>query len=197
MTETTPPSPRPRGRALRLGLLALLVLAVLLAVGIVPRIQRRSELAEAVKAARTNALVVTVVKPTLAPRVADLMLPGSIQAIQEAPIYSRVDGYLKRRLVDIGDRVQAGQVLAEIDTPDLDQQLAQGRATAAASEASLAQSRSALQQARATLQHNRATSDYARTTNLSRWRALRDRNLVAQQDVDDRQIAFDSSQADV
>jgi RND family efflux transporter MFP subunit len=124
------------------------------------------------------------------------MLPGSIQAIQEAPIYSRVDGYLKRRLVDIGDRVQAGQVLAEIDTPDLDQQLAQGRATAAASEASLAQSRSALQQARATLQHNRATSDYART-NLSRWRALRDRNLVAQQDVDDRQIAFDSSQADV
>jgi RND family efflux transporter MFP subunit len=196
MTETTPPSPRPRGRAERLGLLALLVLAVLLAVGIVPRIQRRSELAEAVKAARTNALVVTVVKPTLAPRVADLMLPGSIQAIQEAPIYSRVDGYLKRRLVDIGDRVQAGQVLAEIDTPDLDQQLAQGRATAAASEASLAQSRSALQQARATLQHNRATSDYART-NLSRWRALRDRNLVAQQDVDDRQIAFDSSQADV
>ena len=172
------------------------MLAVLLAVGLVPRIQRRSELAEAVKAARTNALVVTVVKPTLAPRVADLMLPGSIQAIQEAPIYSRVDGYLKRRLVDIGDRVQAGQVLAEIDTPDLDQQLAQGRATAAASEASLAQSRSALQQARATLQHNRATSDYART-NLSRWRALRDRNLVAQQDVDDRQIAFDSSQADV
>jgi hypothetical protein len=61
MTETPPPSPRPRGRALRLGLLALLVLAVLLAVGIVPRIQRRSELAEAVKAARTNALVGTVV----------------------------------------------------------------------------------------------------------------------------------------
>jgi RND family efflux transporter MFP subunit len=196
MTATTPTEPRRRGRALRFGLLALLVLAVLLAVGIVPRIQRRSELAEAVKAARTNALVVTVVTPTLAPKVADIMLPGSVQAIQEAPIYSRVDGYLKRRLVDIGDRVQAGQVLAEIDTPDLDQQLAQARATSAASEASLAQSRSALQQARAALQHNRATADYART-NLSRWRALRERNLVAQQDVDDRQLAVDSSQADV
>jgi multidrug efflux pump subunit AcrA (membrane-fusion protein) len=137
-----------------------------------------------------------VVKPTPGARTADFMLPGSIQAIQEAPIYSRVDGYLKRRLVDIGDRVQSGQVLAEIDTPDLDQQLAQARAAAAASEAGLAQSRSALQQARATLQHNRATSEYART-NLSRWRALLERHLVAQQDVDDRQIAFDASQADV
>ena len=183
-------------RALRLTLLGLFGLAVLLAIGILPRLQRHTELAEAVKATRSSALVVSVVKPTPGARVADLMLPGSIQAIQEAPIYSRVDGYLKRRLVDIGDRVTSGQVLAEIDTPDLDQQLAQARAAAASSEASLAQSRSALQQARATLQHNRATSEYART-NLSRWRALLDRHLVAQQDVDDRQIAFDASQADV
>jgi RND family efflux transporter MFP subunit len=204
--ETPSPESRPvalpraagprRRRALRLGLLGLVGLAVLLAIGIVPRIQRHTELAEAVKATRSSALVVSVVKPTPGARTADFMLPGSIQAIQEAPIYSRVDGYLKRRLVDIGDRVQSGQVLAEIDTPDLDQQLAQARAAAAASEAGLAQSRSALQQARATLQHNRATSEYART-NLSRWRALLERHLVAQQDVDDRQIAFDASQADV
>ena len=137
-----------RRRALRLGLLGLVGLAVLLAIGIVPRIQRHTELAEAVKATRSSALVVSVVKPTPGARTADFMLPGSIQAIQEAPIYSRVDGYLKRRLVDIGDRVQSGQVLAEIDTPDLDQQLAQARAAAAASEAGLAQSRSGLQQAR-------------------------------------------------
>ena len=188
---------RRRGRpALRIALLGLLGLAVLLVIGIVPRMQRHTELAEAVKATRSSALVVTVVKPTPGARTADFTLPGSIQAIQEAPIYSRVDGYLKRRLVDIGDRVQSGQVLAEIDTPDLDQQLAQARAAAAGSEASLAQTRSGLQQARAALQHNRATTEYART-NLARWRALRERNLVAQQDVDDRQIAFDSSQADV
>lgn len=205
--ETPSPEPHPaaaptsagrrRGRpALRIALLGLFGLAVLLVIGIVPRIQRHTELAEAVKAARSTALVVTVVRPTPGARTADFMLPGSIQAIQEAPIYSRVDGYLKRRLVDIGDRVQSGQVLAEIDTPDLDQQLAQARAAAAGSEASLAQTRSGLQQARAALQHNRATTEYART-NLARWRALRERNLVAQQDVDDRQIAFDSSQADV
>jgi RND family efflux transporter MFP subunit len=200
--ETPPPEshpaapPRRSRRALRLALLGLFGLAVLLVIGIVPRIQRHTELAEAVKASRSSALVVSVVKPTPGARTADFTLPGSIQAIQEAPIYSRVDGYLKRRLVDIGDRVKSGQVLAEIDTPDLDQQLAQARAAAAASDAGLAQSRSGLQQARAALQHNRATTEYART-NLARWRALRDRNLVAQQDVDDRQIAFDSSQADV
>jgi len=185
-----------RRRVWRLALLALFGLAGLLVIGIMPRIHRRTELAEAVKTTTSSALVISVVKPTLGPRIADLMLPGSIQAIQEAPIYSRVDGYLKRRLVDIGDRVDTGQVLAEIDTPDLDQQLAQARATAAASEASLAQSRSGLLQARATLQHNRATAEYARI-NLARWRALLDRSLVAQQDVDDRQVAFDSSLADV
>ena len=191
-------APRRTGsrRALRLALLGLFGLAVLLVIGIVPRIQRHSELAEAVKATKNSALVVSVVKPTPGARTADFTLPGSIQAIQEAAIYSRVDGYLKRRLVDIGDRVKSGQVLAEVDTPDLDQQLAQARAAAAASEASLAQSRSGLQQARAALQHNRATTEYART-NLARRRALQERNLVAQQDVDDRQIAFDSSQADV
>ena len=201
--ETPPQEPRsaaPRRtgsrRALRLALLGLFGLAVLLVIGIVPRIQRHSELAEAVKATRSSALVVSVVKPTPGARTADFTLPGSIQAIQEAAIYSRVDGYLKRRLVDIGDRVKSGQVLAEVDTPDLDQQLAQARAAAAASDASLAQTRSGLQQARAALQHNRATTEYART-NLARWRALQERNLVAQQDVDDRQIAFDSSQADV
>ena len=201
--ETPPQEPRsaaPRRtgsrRALRLALLGLFGLAVLLVIGIVPRIQRHSELAEAVKATKSSALVVSVVKPTPGARTADFTLPGSIQAIQEAAIYSRVDGYLKRRLVDIGDRVKSGQVLAEVDTPDLDQQLAQARAAAAASDASLAQTRSGLQQARAALQHNRATTEYART-NLARWRALQERNLVAQQDVDDRQIAFDSSQADV
>jgi len=201
--ETPPQEPRsaaPRRtgsrRALRLALLGLFGLAVLLVIGIVPRIQRHSELAEAVKATRSSALVVSVVKPTPGARTADFTLPGSIQAIQEAAIYSRVDGYLKRRLVDIGDRVKSGQVLAEVDTPDLDEQLAQARAAAAASDASLAQTRSGLQQARAALQHNRATTEYART-NLARWRALQERNLVAQQDVDDRQIAFDSSQADV
>src|SRR5262249_6637625 len=157
---------------------------------------RHDELASAVRVAAATAPLVTVVTPALGPRTTEIVLPGNIQAIQETAIYSRVDGYLKRRLADIGDRVQAGQVLAEIDTPDLDQQLAQAKAALASAEASLAQARSSLQQARATLQHNRATSEYNRT-NLARWRTLKEKDLVAQQDVDDRQVAVDSSQADV
>ena len=66
-------------RALRLTLLGLFGLAVLLAIGILPRMQRHTELAEAVKATRSSALVVSVVKPTPGARVADLMLPGSIR----------------------------------------------------------------------------------------------------------------------
>ncbi len=185
-----------RGRRLIVVAAAMLGLAALLVVGIVPRLQRQAELADHARATTASIPVVTVVTPALAPRQTDLVLPGSIQAIQETAIHSRVDGYLKRRLVDIGDRVDAGQVLAEIDTPDLDQQLAQARATLAQAEASLAQTRASLQQTRATLTHNRATAEYMRT-NLGRWRALKEQNLVAQQDVDDRQVAFDSAQADV
>ena len=174
---------------------AVLGLAVLLAIGIIPRMQRRAELASEVRAATNSVPLVNVVTPTPSARTADLLLPGSIQAIQETPLYSRVEGYVKRRYADIGERVKSGQVLAEIDTPELDQQLAQARAALAQSEAALAQARSSLQQARATLQHNRAAMDYARS-NLNRWRELKAKNLVAQQDVDDRQIAFDGSQAD-
>jgi multidrug efflux pump subunit AcrB len=117
---------------------------------------------------------VTVMTPSRAPAATDFTLPGSIQAIQDVPIFARADGYLKRRLVDIGDRVQQGQVLAEIDTPDLDQQVVQGRAALAQAQASLAQAQSALQQARATLQHNEATARVNGIT-LERWRELKRR----------------------
>ncbi len=183
-------------RATRVVAMVVLSLAVLLAIGIIPRVQRRAELAASVRASTTAVPAVPVTTPAVAARTTELTLPGNIQAIQETALYSRVDGYLRRRLVDIGDRVTAGQVLAEIDTPDLDQQLAQARATLAQAEASLAQGRSSLQQAQAALSHNRASMDYSRT-NLARWRSLRQQDLVSQQDVDDRQVAFDASRADV
>jgi len=133
--------------------------------------------------------LVAVTFPQRAPAVTDLVLPGSIQAVQETAIYSRVDGYLKRRLVNIGDRVQSGQILAEIDTPEVDQQLYQAKAA-------LAQSLSVLQQARATLQHNESQLAYNRT-NLERWRTMKERSLVAQQDFDDRAVLVKSGEADV
>ncbi|HXJ79084.1 MAG TPA: efflux RND transporter periplasmic adaptor subunit [Candidatus Methylomirabilis sp.] len=200
MTADSPRDPGPsgskrRGGAWRWLVVGVLALSALLAVGIVPRMARRAELAENARAAEKEPLV-TVVTPVVAPRTADLTLAGNIQAVQETAIYSRVDGYLKHRHADIGDRVEAGQVLAEIDTPELDQQLVQARATLAQAEAALAQARATLQQARASLQHNRATADYNRT-NLKRWSELLSKSLVAQQDVDDRQVLLDSSVADV
>jgi len=173
-------------RGIMLTIIGLLVLG---AVGIAPRLWREHQLRASVKAVETIAPLVAVGFPTRAPGTTDLVLPGSIQAVQETAIYARVDGYLKRRLVNIGDQVQSGQILAEVDTPELDQQLYQVRAT-------LAQAISALQQARATLQHSETQLDYNRT-NLDRWRTMKERDLVAQQDLDDRQVLVKSGQADV
>jgi RND family efflux transporter MFP subunit len=71
---------------------------------------------------------VAVTKPSRGPAAEDVVLPGNIQAYTDAAIFARTTGYLKRRLADIGSRVTAGQVLAEIDTPEIDQQLMQARA---------------------------------------------------------------------
>jgi len=177
----------------RVVVIALVVLIGLIAVGAVPRLHQSAALQ---RAAAPTVPTVTVMTPSRAPAAADFTLPGNIQAVQDVPIQARADGYLKRRFVDIGDRVKQGQVLAELDTPELDQQAAQGRAAVAQAQASLAQAQSALQQARAALQHNEATARVNDIT-LTRWRELKAKELVAQQDVDNFQAAFDGSRADV
>lgn len=174
------------GRIVALTLAALIALAAL---GFAPRLWRERQLRATVRDGDSAMPLVTVGHPTRAPESVDLSLPASIQAVQETALYSRVDGYLKRRLVNIGDRVQSGQILAEIDTPELDQQLDQAKAA-------LAQSLSSLQQARATLQHNESQLDYNRTT-LERWRVMKERSLVSQQDLDDHMVLMKFSQADV
>src|SRR5258706_382705 len=188
--ETTRPvqaeKPASRARIVSLTLVGIVVLAVL---GFVPRLWRERQLRATVHESESTAPLVTVAYPVRAAESSELTFPGSIQAVQETAIYSRVDGYLKRRLVNIGDRVQSGQLLAEIDTPELDQQLYQ-------TKAALAQAVSALQQARAALQHNQSQLDYSRT-NLERWRTMKERNLVAQQDLDDRMILVKSGEADL
>src|SRR5882724_7135506 len=85
---------------------------------------------------------VSVVPPRRADGPTDLVLPSNIQAIEEAALYARTSGYVRERYVDIGDRVAAGKILAQIDTPELDQELSQARAA-------LAQTRSGLAQAQA------------------------------------------------
>src|SRR4051794_31261141 len=78
---------------------------------------------------------VAVVTPTRSAPQEEIVLPGTIQAFTDAPIYARTNGYLKRWHVDIGAQVRAGQLLAEIDTPELDQQLLQARADLSTTQA--------------------------------------------------------------
>src|SRR5205085_2467222 len=94
----------------------------------------------------------------------ELQLPGNIQAVTEAPILARADGYVLHRLADIGDRVRAGQTLAEIEAPEVDQQIRQARAT-------LQQTQAALEQALANQQQGKATEQLARLT-ADRWKEL-------------------------
>jgi RND family efflux transporter MFP subunit len=179
---------RQQGTA-RIVAITLIGLVVLGVIGFAPRFWRARQLRATVHDGDGKTPSVTVAFPSRAPAASDLMLPGSIQAVQETAIYARVDGYLKRRLVNIGDRVKSDQVLAEIDTPELDQQLSQAKAA-------LAQAISALEQTKSALQHNVTQLEYNRT-NLERWHTMMERNLVAQQDVDDRQVLVKAGQADV
>jgi RND family efflux transporter MFP subunit len=107
-------------------ILALLIVAAIVIAGIVPRRNARAALK-----AETHDLAipsVAVIHPKLGSPQTEIVLPGNIQAFTDSPIYARTDGYLKKWYVDIGGRVKAGQLLAEIETPEVDQQLDQARA---------------------------------------------------------------------
>src|SRR5262244_4030277 len=108
--------------------------------GFVPQFRQRQ-----VTVADTKELAiptVAVVSPTSTTPDSGLDLPAEVDPWQEAPIYARVNGYLKTWLVDIGAHVQKDQLLAEIDTPDLDQQLAQARSQAVLAKRNLEQAKS-------------------------------------------------------
>ena len=129
--------PNPSGpRIGRLARIALIVVAVAFAFGLLPRLKQRA----AVKRETRELAVPTVDVTSPAPAKAALPLQfsGEVKALSEAAIYARASGYVRRWLVDIGAHVEQGQLLAELDTPELDRDLAQGRAEFAQAEAALA-----------------------------------------------------------
>jgi len=118
------------------GIVAALLIVIGAVAGLVPRWMHRTALR-----AETRELAiqtVSVVSPVPGKNAAGLTLPAEAKALVEAPIYARTSGYLKRYLVDIGAQVKAGDLLAEIDTPELNQELAQSRAQLAQAQAALA-----------------------------------------------------------
>ena len=173
--------------ALLLGALVLLVGAFF--AGYIP-LQKRESLVRAESRERETELphmeVMTVGR---APADSVLQLPGSLQALTEAPILARTDGYLKSRLVDLGDHVRAGQTLAEIDAPELDHQIQQAQASVEEAQASLAQ-------AQASLEQGKANRDLARLT-ADRWSVLAAQGVVSQQDNDQYQAQLLAQNANV
>jgi multidrug efflux pump subunit AcrA (membrane-fusion protein) len=165
--------------------IALIGLGVVIAAffaGYIPR-QKRESLLSAEAKARIDALpAVSVVKAVRSSSTNELTLPGSIQAITEAPVLARASGYIKRRYADIGDRVAAGSLLAEIEAPELDQQVEQARA-------SLDQTQSALEQALANLEQGKTNQELARVTAV-RFGDLVKQGVVSQQEDDQYQAQY-------
>jgi RND family efflux transporter MFP subunit len=159
----------------------LFAFLVLLVVGAVPRIRASRALAAAAEGVGTAVPDVYVVQPQPA-GATDLSLAATTQAFQDATIYARTSGYLSRRLVDIGDRVQSGQLLAEIASPEIDQQLRQGEAD--------------LRQSGKTLELQKATLDLARVT-MARYQAADAESAVAKEAVDQSVAAVKTAQAAV
>ena len=118
-----------------IAVLALVAVVALVVSGILPRIQARNTLAKETKEMAIP--TVAVVHPKRSAPSNEIVLPADVQAYIDSPIYARTNGYLKTWYVDIGARVTAGQLLAEIETPEVDQQLRQARADLGTAEANL------------------------------------------------------------
>jgi RND family efflux transporter MFP subunit len=120
----------------RAGIVALALIVIAALAGWLPRARQQAALRA--ESARLSLLTVKLVSPAPAKTAPALVLPAEIKPLVEAPIYARASGYLKSWMVDIGAQVKEGDLLAEIDTPELDQELAQGRAQVTEAEAAVA-----------------------------------------------------------
>lgn len=175
-------------------LIAVLILLGILAVagyfrGYLPRQHREQLLVAEAQSSSDSLPDVNVVKVGRSANTASLVLPGNIQAVTEAPILARASGYVRKRSVDIGDRVREGQVVAEIEAPELQQQIRQARAA-------VDQAASGIQQAEASLQQGRSNEALARVT-AERWKKLLDKGVVSRQENDTYQAQWAAQQANV
>jgi len=152
-------------------LLVVLALALMLIAGIWRHIAQEHSQKEFAQQMGVTSVDVVNVKPDTKPH--DLWLPGNIVANLETTIYARANGYVGKWLVDIGDRVKAGQVLAELQTPELDQELAT---------------------ARGNLKQSQANFELARVT-AERWQELAQKQVVSKEDNDTRQSSYQAAAA--
>ncbi len=175
MNSTPPstPSAPPPVPLRRIAEIAAVLIVIGLLIGLVPRWLAHRKLAADTRA--DSAMIVTVVSPLPASSTFGTPLPADVQAFIQASIHARASGYLKNWFVDIGEHVTNGQVLAQIETPELDEQLAQAKAQ--------------LDQAQAALDLAKITSD--------RWAMLLKTASVSEQDAEEKKSAYVLAQANV
>jgi len=159
------------GHGVIIAILVVIIVAGVVVMGVVPRLRAKDALGK-----ETNELAVptvVVIHPKSGDPEQEIILPGNIQAFEDAPIYARTNGYLKKWYVDIGGHVKAGQLLADIDTPEVDQQLQSARAD--------------LKTAQANLNLSKITED--------RFEGLKNTDAVSKQDVDNAHGDFEAKRA--
>ena len=171
----------------------LLLLAALGAAGYyagyAPRQRRELMLAAETRDAIQSLPVVNVKSVERESAQSSLVLPGNIQAVTEGPVLARSSGYIRKRYVDIGDRVKAGQVLVEIEAPELQQQIKQATAAIDQANATVQQAEAALLQARANLGLAKVTTE--------RWKNLLAKGVVSRQDSDTYPAQYEAQLANV
>jgi RND family efflux transporter MFP subunit len=162
----------------------VVVLAVVVGGGFAVGWSQRSKAHDRVvpPAAEGRATRVEVIRPQVLDSDHALTLPATVRALEQTKIYPRVTGYVRKWMVDIGDKVSAGQLLAEIETPELDAQLSQARAQ--------------LAQAQAAVNQVLAQRDYSRS-NTQRYASLADQKLVSRSQVEQTQAQASTDEASV
>lgn len=180
--EIGDPPKVPRPRFWLLGLIAIVLIASLVGLfllGWIPRKQQERALNSQSENIKKAAIQVSVIHPRRSATQSIAQLPGDVQALEETTIYPRTSGYMKKWLVDIGDEVKEGQLLAEIDTPEIDQDLRQAEA--------------ALNQLRAKLVTAETNMKLAQIT-LSRNEKL-GVDAVSQQEIDELRAKLENTQS--
>jgi RND family efflux transporter MFP subunit len=177
--DLTVPEPRPLWVGLA-GAVVLLVLVALLLAGLVPRHRQEKELEADAEAAADAPVPVNATRPRRAPQVVNLTLPATLRPWQEVSIFARTSGYLKKYYVDISQPVEKGQLLAEIDTPEVEQELRQAQAT--------------VQQTKAFAVKAQADLELARVT-WDRYKQLIEAKHISVQEADEKRSAVTAGEA--
>jgi membrane fusion protein, multidrug efflux system len=180
--ELPPPATLTPARAVVFGLIVAIIVGGAFLSGWLPRKSARAALEAETHAADIGALRVQVLTPKVGASDRSMTIPGSVQPLEETVIYPRASGYVRSWAFDIGDKVKTGDLLAEIDTPEIDQELVQAKAQLAQAEASVLQA---------------SANDAFSKQNLDRYKRLTPAGVASQQELEQKAAQAQVDEANV